>query len=405
MSAEPSSLTDDEIRKRIDTDYEFAKQITSGKIVFQNEEPPVPEAPPAAPIASAQPIATITPAPEKTEPEDKLFTLRKSQLGRYRNPNELLKGHGEAQKFINKQKTTIEELNKKIADLQKQAPIVSHETVEPLNPDIYDPEVLTGTVNEIKALKENVKSFESLREELNSLKQEREQEKTKLAERQRIESTFSTLKKIQEETGIRTTKSIDEIDSEWASFIKNLGELSGTDGSSESNMATYNLYVEGVGDDAEELRATAKANGIELPKELDKYSSVQKVYREHARYKELNPKITIKQVINILKESGELEGIEMETVQPKPTPKPQYDPAKIARAMQDRIDAATTLPAETSGTVMSQNLSVEEMTAYLNIPERELNKDPLKRKMVDDILQRLEREGAIKLKKPPKTFR
>ena len=82
MSADTdlSSLTADEIKNKIDTDYDFAKKVTSGEIVFQDEAP-APEAPAAAPPAPAQPAAPVaTPAPEKTEPEDKLFTLRRSQL-------------------------------------------------------------------------------------------------------------------------------------------------------------------------------------------------------------------------------------------------------------------------------------------------------------------------------------
>jgi hypothetical protein len=397
MSAEESSLTTlQDLHKKIESEPGFAKQLIDdfehGRLAFEVGDPNPPAAPPAP--ATPEPVVALTPAPESLPTPAKTWTVTKDQLGRYKNPNELLKAVGEKDKFINRQKETLDKLNAELEALKKApAKPVEKPTAEPAKGeeekfDPYDVELMTSTVKDVRSLKEQWTEVDKLRKEIEDLRQERERAKIEREQRERTEATFSELKTLQREIGIETETPIEDIDNGWATFIRKLGDIAGTDGSLAANMGTYNLYTEGVGEDAEQLKSLVKAHGLELPAELDRYAEVLKVNKALQDYRKVDPSISIKQVINILKERGDIQTFEpVKKKSASAAPKPTRE--DIERALRNKIDAATTLPSEGGVERSIADLSEKEKFALINTPMSELKKNPALKKQHDALMESL----------------
>jgi predicted nucleic acid-binding Zn-ribbon protein len=308
------------------------------KIIKKDEEPGSEAAPEATPDAT-------TPAPpkeEKLDPEESLtFTVKRKELGDYKNIGEALKGASETRNFSKFQKNRIEELEGQITAIKESVPtskkeeealkkekealeakVKELETKKPepvakiedivkfdeipevTDESAFEPEnmkklyknfgIATKTItqmhgnmvnlqNENAQLKNEAKEAKTIATDLKSTtsdflkKHETESEKTK---RENEEGKlFSNLAELQAgHDDLKTKEPLRKIDEQYIGFQENLFRLAKAD-NADKMSAVLTTYFYDSSEVGDKLRKEAEDNGILPPDEVETYLNLRKIAR------------------------------------------------------------------------------------------------------------------------------
>ena len=443
-----AQMTPEQIGERIESDKDFAAKVAndpdfvkkmSGAVPAspavqpdQNPAPPEPElnppqqnmdpnvAPAQEPAPGDTPITAPDPAlePNKDAPAEENilnFQIPKADMEGYSTPGEIIKANRHAnakidtqEQIISGQVQAISDLNSKL-EAANQAPQPKPEpapaaTIEPPldddgEPDIYDPEYL-------KSIGKTAKTMKSLQEEVKTLRDDFKSQKQVKAMEKATQETFKELSDFQGlNPGFETNDPIEKVNKEYMAFIRNLGHLMGTDGSPEQNMRYVGAYLSDSSESGDQLRATAESRGVTLPADFENYSKLLQMNNARTQYQRTGPNgnpepISLQEAKNLMYGQSEnlepAQNPELESpapqvpVQPGAPANPNPAPPNMAAALAERDQYASTVPPGATGPDKTlDSLSTEEQSALLDTPDRELQENPQKLALVNQIYKRL----------------
>lgn len=437
-----SQMTRDQIAAKIEEDSDFAAKVASGKLKIPPEAPAPGEEPPAQPAEIPQqnmdPAAIPELSPEQiaagdipipaqeppaepgqeppAEAEILNFQIPKADMDGYSTPGEAIKANRHANAKIDTQDQIIAardqvilDLNSKLESMKSQAPqpppvaavpaISEPPQGEDGEPDIYDPAYL-------KSIGKTADAMKILQEEVKDLKDEVKSERQKTAAEKAMQSHFGELSEFQAlNPEFATNVPIEKVNKDYQSFIRNLGAAVGTDGSTDQNMRVVNAYLHDSSEQGDNLRATAESRGVDLPEDFDNYSRLLQVSSTRSQYSRQGP-------------SGNPEPISLEeaknliygrTVQDEPVANPEPEQPASPPPGQPGAPAIPNPPAPNMGTGLAEreqyaivvppgstgpdqtleSLTSDQQAALLDTPPAELQRNPQKLKLVNEIYKRL----------------
>jgi hypothetical protein len=323
---------------------------------------------------------------------------------------ELLKGKREADGTLNirnqqlaslesqaqSQNSLISDLSQKLKDAEAKlaaakapAPAAAAPGAEE---DLYDPESL----KRIKAKADKVDKLETELEELKTNFKATNDEIGQIRRKGAMSAQFSDLAAFQERASeLKTAKPLEVINEEYKGFLRDLGTMTGTNGTSEANIQVAQIFLNDTSERGEKLRKDAEARGVKLPAEYDKYAALLTLRgMRSSHFRRVGDREEPLSYDELYTMSG-LKG----TVQPTSAPAPGAPPAPPApkpgegmeAALAARAAAARTVPAGEAGGGPDQ-MSDAEKSAILDTPVEELRRNPAKLKLYNSILVGLGQE-------------
>lgn len=435
--AEPSvvEMTEADFVKKIDTDVNFANDYLKGRLKVEPKAEPAAADPvaPAAPKkdapAAADPAKTPEPA-KKEDPvviskDDGAYEVKFEDGSRiaYKSKNEMLKGVKEKENMLRRQRTVIEELKARddaqkaeIEELKKKttAPAAPAEPSKPKtdpipeNPeaevDLFDPEYqknirkkVLDQEKEIKDLKESIKADRAEREK-DKVEAKKRDEDRDASERHSAEvkrkyadanAFISRPKFIEQNPGFKMDRSLEAVDAEYVTFLKELGELAGTDGSMRQNVAIFDVYLDPVSERGKTLKAEAEKIGVRPPDDYQNYLNILHLLNKRETLQKVDPG-TGKMIPFTLEETHRyLKMLESDGAAPEGAPSPE--PAKIdpnppadspmAQALLEaekrkKSVASDVPPGSTSAAVSYGDMTKAQFDELMDTPPERLRKDP-----------------------------
>jgi hypothetical protein len=447
---EPSvvEMTEAELANKIDTDVDFANDYLSGRLKVEPKAEPAAAAPaePAAPKKDAPPAAEPAKTPEPAKKEESVVTHKddgdyevKFEDGSkiaYKSKNEMLKGVKEKENMLRRQRAVIQELKDRddaqkaeIEELKRKtaAPAAPAEPPKPKtdpvpeNPeaevDLFDPEYqknirrkVLDQEKEIKDLKESIKADRAEREKDKVESKKRDEEKDAAdrhsAETKRKYSDASAFisrpKFIEQNPGFKLERSIEIVDAEYVTFLKELGELAGTDGSMRQNVAIFDIYLDPVSEKGKTLKAEAEKIGTRPPADYQNYLNILHLLNKRDTLQKVDP-VSGKMIPFTLEETHRyLKMLESDDSPAAGAPSPE--PAKtelnppadspMAQALLEaekrkKNVAADVPPGSTSAAVSYADMTKAQFDELMDMPVEKLRKDPALRAKWEGLFKHL----------------
>jgi len=432
-------MTAEELDKKMD-DPKFADDYLAGRIKIEEpKEEPAAASAAAAPAAKAEaPVVTDsakTPEPSKKEtvitPTDDGKYEVEFEDGRkikYNSKNEMLKGVKEKENMITRQKVVIQELKARdeaqkaeleaLRKLKATPPAAPAAPAKPkeeapavaLPEDEFDPDYQKNLRKLVMSQAEELKAMKELREED---KKEREKEKAdaqrkdeareatqRMSEttKQRfadVNSFISRPKFVETNPGFKLERPLEIVDREYTEFLKELGELAGTDGTLRQNVGVFDIYLDSVSERGKKLKEEAEKLGVRPPAEYPNYLNILHLLNKRDTLLKNDP-VSGKMIPFTLEETHRYLKAQESEAAPANPPSAPPGPAQPAEAKPPEkspraaaIDAAaalegkvaTDVPPASSGPAMSYaDMSQEQIAALMDTPVEKLRADPLLRK-------------------------
>ena len=417
--AEVDKMTPAQISERLDTDLDFAIAITEGRLTVPEPAAgpaPAPAAePPKAEASKPGGTAPAAAAPAAPAAPEKEFTVKESELGPYKTVGELLKGKREADGTLSirnqqlaslesqqaSQQGLISDLSQKLKDAEDKLRAAKTPPAAPAagddkgEEDLYDPESL----KKIKAKADRVDQLEADLTEMKASLKATGDEIGQIRRKGAMSAQFADLAAFQERaTELKTAKPLEVINEEYKVFLRDLGTMTGTNGTSEANMQVAQIFLNDTSERGEKLRKDAETRGVKLPAEYDKYATLltlRGMKSSHFRrigdkeepltYDELYP-------MSGLKGSIQAPAASAAPAAPAPAQPPAPKPGEgMEAALAARNAAARSVPAGEAGGG-PENMSDADKSALLDTPIEELRRNPGKLKLYNSIMVGLGQE-------------
>lgn len=417
VEADVTGLSEQDIAERIDNDASFAKAYMEGRIK-DNSEPKSEGEVDAEAEAEVQ-TPTDQPSEGGAEPEPKanqatedepIFTIKRGELPEgFDTPGKVFKSHAAKQEYIERIQNQVSQRDSRITQLEAELraereakakadaeQVSAAETVdnEIEEEKLYDPEYMKSQLKRIQKM-------DSLEKELNDLKKVVSDRDAKEVRKESVQRELKQLQAFQSQYPVlRTSKSFQEIDSEYSEFVEGIKAITGVEDTQEA-LKYVTVYLNDKGEDGNNLRAAAARANVKAPDELDPYLKVMRIRETAQRVVNIDP-VTKQPMQLSLEEAFRMTYPELyvrsgSTQQP-PTKKPVTEAERKAAEQEAQRIAALNLQNETatdikpsdSGTGETvDDLSDEQIDELFNMTPEQLRANPRKKKLLDDVYKRL----------------
>ena len=439
----PESMTLEQINQKIDTDPAFADRIAEGTFPEIVEKPdaapaaqPAPGAEPApagaAEVAKPQPEPeekpAATPAGESTPgaaEEEVTFTVKKSEMGKYKSPQEFLKAKTHAdnhikflegklddlqtklartdltQKQFNQLQKDFQELQKKIKTAQAAAPAATpaagagqDEFVkeEDGTVSLLQNENQARVLNTIKTLPQQIadlnKKVETLQTENQQIqanyKTDLQKAQENLERQAQVKAEFALYGGFAKDNPeYALTKPIEEVDSEVRNFRKNIMRVASTGVTTQKEaLDNFNAYFGDQTEKGDKIRQACEAAGIIPPEDHDNYIKILELRQFRNQTLRDGQPIPVDEaylLINKNKIDKAMLTARIEGGQ------------SVLKAINGPKDLPKQLPPSAGGSAKTgtENLTPKEKNRILSMTEAELRRQPDVKKIHDQLVEEL----------------
>jgi hypothetical protein len=401
--------TIEEFEAKINSDADFRDKFLSGEVKMpevaeSNESTQVAEPPKEEP---KQPEA----APSQAVQQDNgtfLVTFEDGSKLEYRNKDEAIKAIGEKERYIREQKRVIDDFkssdkkrSEQIAELENKIKSLEGSKTEPVKREEegeIDPFDLEFQKKQRQRLLDLEDKYAALLED-NKKRAETEKERAEREEKERLDNLsrleaerakYSFMNEassfIAEVPELRTEKSPDILNTEYADYLAKLGTVLKTDGSMDSNITAFSKILDPNSQEGKTLKVTAEQAGLVLSNDLNKYVQFLQVRHARTALNTLYPGITLKETYNKLKAmNGGFVGGESKQSQSSAPLSDKAQALAAAEALKGTV--ASDISGSGNASVDVSMLSDAEQTALFNMSSDEMKRNPQKKELRDRLFK------------------
>jgi hypothetical protein len=409
-------LTYDQLSERVGSDPSYANALLEGRLNIEKAPEPVsapaPSAETPAPAAApAVPAPAVAPVVAPVAEEPFVVEMPDGSKITYRNPNEGKKALREKELFIRKQKEIIADFQaresenaRKLEELKK-APIAAPATSTPpaVAPkaeeklDVFSEDYLKNLSEKLQAQENAIRQLEEKhKQELDDFRRRDDEREKRANEDAAVRRQFFAANQFMHaHPEFKMDEPVESVDEKYRNFLRDLGMVAGTDGSSASNANAAQLYFDGENAEGKAIKEKAEAHGIRPPAGTDKYLALARVINESRRLKRFDPDLqkevpfTLDQTFSYLQALGE--GVapkapagQESTPPPAPAVRPDAPMAaafKAAEALKQSV--ATDIPPGASGAAVDvATMNDTQKLEVVGWEAKDIRNNPIRRDLL-----------------------